>query len=237
METLFQYVAPPSRCGYLPDRLWSLEYEMLAGMTPADYQERLLTGWRRFGSMVFRPRCPSCTACRSLRVLVDRFRPNRSQRRAQKRNQGEVVLRIGPPEISRAKLRLYDAYHAFQAEHKGWPLHPARDVDSYFESFANNPFPTEEWCYYLKERLVGVGYVDVLPAGMSAIYFFSDPAERDRSLGTWNVLSIIAECAARRLPHLYLGYYVADCGSLAYKGNFSPNQVLGPDGTWLDFQV
>src|SRR5262249_18020189 len=103
METLFQYVAPPSRCGYLPDRLWSLEYELLAGMTPADYQRRLLAGWRRFGSMVFRPRCQACTACQSLRVIVDRFRPNRSQRRADKLNAGQVELRVGPPAVAKAK--------------------------------------------------------------------------------------------------------------------------------------
>src|SRR4051794_22421887 len=82
MESLFRFVASPSQCGYLPDRLWSLEYEMVGRVTPAEYMERLRAGWRRFGATLFRPRCGSCRECRSLRVVVSAFRPDRSQRRA-----------------------------------------------------------------------------------------------------------------------------------------------------------
>jgi arginine-tRNA-protein transferase len=100
-----------------------------------------------------------------------------------------------------------------------------------------NPFPTEEWCFFVGRQLVGVGYVDALPGGLSAIYFFYDPELRRRSLGTFNVLCLIRECQERQLPHLYLGYYVAGCESLCYKANFTPNQVLGPDGVWRDFRL
>ena len=209
---------------------------MVGQMTAADYLGRLKAGWRRFGGMLFRPRCPACRACQSLRVLVDRFRTNRSQKRAFKTNAGQVELVIGEPSVSRAKLRLYDAYHAYQTETKGWPEHPAKDIESYSQSFVENPIPTEEWCYYLDQQLIGVGYVDCLPEGLSAIYFFYDPAFRQRSLGTFNVLSLLAESAQRRLPHLYLGYYVEGCQSLAYKCTYAPNQILGPDGLWRDFR-
>lgn len=236
MESLFRYIAPPSRCGYLPEQLWSLEYEVVGTLTAAEYEQRLLDGWRRFGNMVFRPRCPSCTACRSLRVLVDRFRPDRSQKRCRKANEREVALHIGSPSVSREKLRLYDRYHAFQSDAKGWPEHPPKDVESYVHSFVDNPFFTEEWCYLVAGRLVGVGYVDVVPQGMSAIYFVYDPDERPRALGTWNVLRLIEECRARRLPYLYLGYHVADCPSLAYKARFVPNQIRLPEGRWVEFR-
>jgi arginine-tRNA-protein transferase len=235
MESLFRYVAPPSQCGYLPEQLWRLEYEQVAILSPAEYLECLRHGWRRFGTMLFRPRCRNCTACLSLRVVVDHFRPDRSQRRARKANEGIVHLQIGEPAVSPAKLALYDRYHAYQSEAKGWPSHPAKDAFEYARSFVDNPFPTEEWCYYLGRRLVGVGYVDVLPGGMSAIYFFYDPDERWRSLGTWNVLGMIERAAARKAPHVYLGYYVADCPSMTYKSRFRPNQILGPDGQWHDF--
>jgi arginine-tRNA-protein transferase len=235
MESLFRYVAPPSICGYLPDRRWSLEYEMVTAISAEEYQERLLQGWRRFGAMLFRPQCAACQACQSLRVDVARFRLSRSQRRACQLNEGEIDVRVGPPTVSRTKLQLYDRFHAFQAEEKGWPIHPAKDAASYRESFVNNPSFTEEWCHFLGDRLVGVGYVDRLPAGLSAIYFFYDPDERQRSLGTWNVLTVLAEAARCRLPYVYLGYFVRGCASLAYKGNFQPNQVLHPDGFWHDF--
>ena len=58
MESLIRYVAPPSRCGYLPDQIWSLEYEMALTVSPAEYMEQLRQGWRRLGFMMFRPQCP-----------------------------------------------------------------------------------------------------------------------------------------------------------------------------------
>jgi arginine-tRNA-protein transferase len=279
MESLFQYVAPPTRCGYLPRQKWSLEYDYVASLTPAEYLRLLLDNWRRFGNMLFRPVCTSCRACRSLRVVVPRFRPDRSQKRCRKVNEGVVELRIGEPSVSRAKLNLYDRYHAFQADHKSWPHHAPHDASSYADSFVHHPFPVEEWCYYLDGRLLGVGYVDVLPGekseirnpksernpkdqeekpksseegvsdfgfrisdlsnegGLSAIYFFYDPRQRERSLGTWNVLCLLEEAARRRLPHVYLGYYVEGCGSMSYKTRFVPNQLRGEDGVWRDFRV
>src|SRR5579884_2165211 len=139
MQSLFHYVAPPSPCGYLPSQQWSLEYEMVASLTADEYFAWILQGWRRFGGMLFRPRCQGCQACQSLRVDVARFRPNRSQRRVIKVNESQVQMRIGRPTVTRAKLQLYDRYHAFQSDLKGWPLHPAKDAASYRESFVNNP--------------------------------------------------------------------------------------------------
>jgi arginine-tRNA-protein transferase len=235
MESLFQFVAPESSCGYLPDQLWSLEYEYVGRMTAAEYMERMHAGWRRFGHVTFRPRCRSCQACLPIRVVVDRFRPDRSQRRAGRANEGIVDVQIGTPSVSRAKLALYDRYHAFQAENKGWPSQPAKDAEEFRHSFADNPFPTQEWCYYLQNKLIAVGYVDDLPGALSAIYFFYDPVERRRSLGTWNVLNVIQAARNRRIPHVYLGYYVGKCPSMMYKARFRPNQVLGPNGQWRDF--
>ena len=39
MESLFRYLAPPSSCGYLPDRQWSLEYEMVGAMDAGEYKD------------------------------------------------------------------------------------------------------------------------------------------------------------------------------------------------------
>jgi leucyl-tRNA---protein transferase len=235
MESLIRYVAPPSACGYLPDQTWSLEYELVRNLSAAEYAERMLRGWRRFGRAMFRPRCLACQACQPLRVLADQFRPNRSQRRAVKANQGITELRMRAPSVTKTKLQLYDRYHAFQAEAKGWPLHPAKDSQSYASSFVDNPFATQEWCYYIGNRLVGVGYVDDVPCGLSAIYFYYDPQYRHMALGTWNVLNVLRAAAGKPVPHLYLGYYVAGCRSMEYKALFRPSQVLGPNGCWHAF--
>jgi leucyl-tRNA---protein transferase len=233
---LFEFATPPSPCSYLPGATASLQYQVFGVMSASDYCGRMTAGWRRFGHTLFRPQCPKCTACRSLRVPVATFRPNRSQRRAWRDN-GDVQLFIGRPGVTREKLDLYDSFHAFQSGHRGWPLHAPKDAAEYLSSFVENPFPTEEWCFYLGDELVGVGYVDVLPAGLSAIYFYHDPSQRRRSLGTFNVLGVIAAAERRGLPYVYLGYYVEGCSSLEYKGNFTPNERLEPDGRWVPFRA
>src|SRR5262245_13948626 len=99
MISLFHYLTPPGPCEYLPDQTWQYEHEVVAALSAAEYQARLQQGWRRFGHLLFRPRCPDCTACRSLRIDVAGFRANRSQRRNYKLNAGRVELTIGRPAV------------------------------------------------------------------------------------------------------------------------------------------
>lgn len=213
-----------------------MHYEIVRAMSPEEYGQRLLAGWRRFGYAIFQPRCERCRACRSLRVVVDRFRPNRSQRRAWKMNT-DLKLVVGPPSVSEEKVELYDRFHEFQRGKRGWEEQAPKEESSYVEMFVANPFPALEWCYYLGNRLVAVGYVDHVPQALSAIYFFYDPAMRRRSLGTFNILRII-ECAKRlEIPHVYLGYFVEGCRSLEYKANFAANQIIDEGLGWRDFRV
>src|SRR5262245_18968341 len=165
MQPLFSFVAPPSRCGYLPEETWSLRYDMVKDLSASDYLACMLDGWRRFGCMLFRPQCPECNACQALRVDVSRFRPSRSQMRARRLNQDSVQLKIGAPSVTQAKLRLYDRFHAYQSVAKGWPEHPPKDAGAYRDSFVYNPQFTEEWCYFVDGNLAGVGYVDNLQTG------------------------------------------------------------------------
>jgi arginine-tRNA-protein transferase len=243
MDSIFRYTAPVGPCSYLPKERASLEYEYVAELSQEEYLQRMQENWRRFGHVMFRPTCPTCRACRAVRVRAAEFRPDRSQRRVRKLNESVIERRIGTPAVTREKLDLYDRYHAFQADAKGWPQHEPRDRDSYADSFVDHPFPVEEWSYHLEGRLVGVGYVDALQveprevAGLSAIYFYYDPDERDRSLGTWNVLCLIDEAVRRGLSYVYLGYYVAGCGSMEYKPRFVPNELRGEDGEWRLFRT
>jgi leucyl-tRNA---protein transferase len=233
MEPAVTFFSTVSPCEYLPDRRWQLRYELVPHLRPADYQQRLQQGWRRFGYAVFRPDCPSCRMCQPLRVPVATFRPNPSQRRAWKRNLGEVALRVGAPTLSPERVDLWTRFHRYGHETKGWPAEAGGDLEMLLE----NPFRTEEWTYYVGNRLVAVAYVDALPGALSAIYCYYDPTERARSLGTFNILSLLAPARERGLPHVYLGYYVAGCRSMEYKRKFRPNEVLRPNGTWEAFDV
>src|SRR5437588_7598741 len=137
MISLLHYETPPGPCGYLSGQTWRFEHELVATMSPTEYEERLRQGWRRFGHLLFRPRCPSCTACRSLRVDVARFRPDRSMRRIRKANQSDIHRVIRTPRVNPAQLDLYDRYHRFQTGKKGWPEHPAEDAQNYVQSFVD----------------------------------------------------------------------------------------------------
>ncbi len=232
METLVRWTDPPRRCNYRPDHICRSEYLCVSALSADEYMAYLLAGWRRFGYTLFRQNCSGPDACRSLRVDAARFLPNRSQRRARKTNEGTVHLRIGAPSVTPEKLALFDRFHADRSEMRGWPPDEPYDAQEYARSFVSNPFPTQEWCYFLDDALVGVGYVDHLWGGLSAIYFAHDPKYRDRSLGTWNVLSLLERASTLGLPHVYLGYHNAGCLSLQYKARFRPNQSLDPDGVW-----
>lgn len=231
MQTLMTFVSQADRCQYLADQQWRFEYEIVAEATPAEYADRLRNGWRRFGYSLFRPVCDHCSRCRSVRVPVASFKPDRSQRRAWKANAGQVALHIGEPAETDEKRSLFEAFHDYQHVAKGW----SNGASDYEEMFVANPFPTEEWRYRLGPRLVGVGYVDRVPDGLSLIYYFHDPESRERSLGTYNILVAIDIARKAGLPYVYLGYYVEGCRSLEYKGRFQPNEALQPDGQWRTF--
>jgi arginyl-tRNA--protein-N-Asp/Glu arginylyltransferase len=215
---------PPSPCQYLPDQQCQLQQELWAELHPADYMGLVKDGWRRAGPVVYRPDCPDCRRCQSLRVPVDTFLPTESQRRAWRRNAADVEVRIGLPSNTPQCLELFGRFHSHGHRTKGWPA--PDEGDMVIDLLLMNPFRTEEWSYWIDGRLAGLGYVDALPEGLSAIYFIHDPDHHRRSLGTFNILMMIDAARRRNLPHVYLGYYVKGCRSLEYKARFSPNQIL-----------
>jgi len=234
MEKGLSYIAQPSQCHYLLDQEWQLEYRIIPTLDSQMYLELLNQGWRRFGWMLFRPRCASCQACQPIRVLVDTFHPDRSQRRVQKSNSNTHLV-IGPPEIDAARLDVYYRHHQHHAETKGWPAPNLDDAVSHIASIVDGPFPVQEWAYYIDGQLVAISYVDALADGYSGIYFYHDPDFRKLSLGNWICLSMIEQAKLDGLPYIYLGYYIKDCRSMEYKGKFAPNQVLTPDGAWINY--
>lgn len=231
MLSVYRFKTPPSQCQYLADRNWQLEYEIVAMLSAKEYEQKINQGWRKFGSALFRPQCHGCTACESLRVLVNEFKPNRNQRRVTKANQ-ETELRIVNPSLTKEKIELYIRHHEHHTETKGWPKRensPAQTISSMIK----NPFQMQEWQYYRDGKLIGVSYIDPLPLGYSGVYFYYDPDYRFLSPGTWIVLSMIEQAKIDQKPYVYLGYYVQNCGSMEYKAKFDPHEVLTQDGRWV----
>jgi leucyl-tRNA---protein transferase len=216
---------PPGPCSYIPELTSTLEYRFILGMDTGQYHEMLRRGWRRFGYTFFRPKCEGCKKCQSLRVRVEDFHPTKSQRRSLKRNKHLKIL-IGQPSVSDEHLRLYEAYHDDMSQRRGWPLQ-SYDQEEYIESFVTGGGEfAREFRYFDNSKLVGVGLVDVLPDGLSSIYFFHDPKWRKLSPGVFSVLTEIDFARQMGLNYLYLGYWIEENQSMEYKGRYKPHEIL-----------
>jgi arginyl-tRNA--protein-N-Asp/Glu arginylyltransferase len=230
MLVLQQFVADDQRCAYLPDRASRLEYTYAASLSPAEYEALMNRGYRKFGALLFRPVCSACDECRPVRVSLEEFRPDQSQRRALKRN-GDLVVRVGRPRCDSARLDLYERYHRAQAERKGWP-DGHKDARDYAFSFVQNPLPAAEISAWEGDTLRAVSLVDLTPNVASAVYHYYDPAQRERSLGTFVLLETFRVARELQKRWVYLGYHVAGCASMAYKARFRPCEVLDAGGEW-----
>ena len=104
--------------------------------------------------------------------------------------------------------------------------------EGFEEYLYRSPLESIEIEYRSQGRLLGVGIADVEPRALSAVYCFFDPRESARSLGVFNVLTLIGECARRGLLWCYLGYYVAGARTMAYKAGYRPCELLKEDGGW-----
>jgi len=232
MIVLQRFTAEDRHCFYLPDRPSRLEYEMVAALTPEEYEDRMNRGYRKFGPMLFRPACEPCHECRPIRIRVPEFIPDRSQRRALKRN-ADLTVRFAPPTVDDTRLDLYNRYHVAQTARKGWP-EMEKDAEDYAFSFVQTPIPAVEVSAWEGDALLAVAITEVTPNVVSGVYHYHDPDLSDRSLGVFVMLQTIE--LARRLgkPYAYFGYYVADCASMSYKARFRPCEILGADGVWRE---
>ena len=225
MSPEFRFSTAPSACLYLPAEVCQMSYRLMAGLGDVEYARLLNRGWRRFGYQFFRPICPACAKCRSLRVKVAEFTPNKAQRRALKANE-DVQLVVRPRSVSAEHIRLYNEYHAFMAVEKGWP-DGGITPEEYHNHFLGAPFAfAYDFLYFLGARLIAVGLVDVTAEASSSAYFFHDPALRSRSLGVFSMLQELEHARARHIPHHHLGYWIPECPSMRYKSAYRPLELL-----------
>jgi arginine-tRNA-protein transferase len=224
---LQQLIEPPRTCSYLEDRQAQLEMMVLVDVSAAELEVLLARGYRHFGPVFFRPKCADCTECVTLRVVTREFSPSRSQRRA-KKTASRFRREVGEPKVDAERLALYERWHASRERRRGWGENPV-DAERYALDFAF-PQPTAREVRFFDDaaggKLVAIGIVDQMEHAASAVYFFYDPDIEHVSLGVAHIVMLIDDARRAGLQHVYLGYRVEGCASLAYKSRYEPYELL-----------
>lgn len=185
-------------------------------------------GYRRSGVHLYRPDCDNCSACISCRIPVAQFKFKRRHRKIWLANHDLVVKETHTLNQVQG-FALYRTY--INTRHSDGDMYPA--TPEQFQAFIKARTADTRYIeFYSGERLLAVSVLDELERGFSAVYTFFDPAESKRSLGNFVILWQIRTALARKLPYLYLGYWIKDCPKMQYKSSFRPIEML-VDGNWI----
>jgi len=228
------FVTSPSPCPYLPGKQERKIFTELTGQHAGELNDALgRIGFRRSQSVAYRPSCAGCTACVSVRVVADEFRPNASQRKLIRRH-ADLEITACKPWATEEQFALLQRYLA--KRHPGGGM-AAMDENDYADMVEQSPVSS----YVIEYRepsvngepgkLVGACITDQQADGLSMIYSFFDADEDTRpGLGNFIIMEHIMRSRAARLPYVYLGYWVKGSERMAYKTRYRPIEVLGPNG-------
>lgn len=219
-----------SQCSYLQNQTARLPMSLPARpLKPEDFDLLMDSGYRRSGAFYYNTQCPRCRACLPIRLEVDQFCPNRSQRRAVARS-SQLRFQLSEPQLDQQRVDLFNLHRHQRGLSKGESQVSAQDYASFLLSAHNESLELSVW---MAGQLIAISITDVGLRCLSAVYCFFDPQYSKLSLGTLCVLKQIELARLNRLRWLYLGYYVAANAHLSYKSSFRPHQMR-IDGQWQD---
>jgi len=235
LKLLRFYLTAPAPCPYLEGQIERKVFTPLIGELAGELNEALThIGFRRSQTIAYRPACENCSACYSVRIVIDGFAPTRNQKRIIRRNR-DLVRTVAPAE---ATLEQYELLHSYLvARH---PEGGMADMDraDYATMVQDTSVDTLIVEYREPESAGGAlkafCLVDRISDGLSMVYSAFDPALLERSLGLWMIFDHIDLCREFGLDYVYLGYWIDECQKMAYKSRFRPLEILGAAG-WEEF--
>jgi arginine-tRNA-protein transferase len=218
-------------CPYLAGRVARMPLRLpLERIDREGFDQLLAQGDRRFGPLLYRTRCPDCAACEPIRVPTAAFRMSKSQRRVWKRSANDVRVEVGLPAATPRHLELFDRHK----RERGLARNEAPTTEEQYRfHLVDTCVDTREVRYFVRDELVAVSILDVGRTSASSVYHYFDPDEESRALGVYSVLWEIEWCRRASIDWYYLGLYVADCRSLAYKAQYRPHQRR-VGGEWIE---
>jgi leucyl-tRNA---protein transferase len=234
------YLTSPTPCPYLPGQTERKVFTHLVGKRSRELNDMLTQGgFRRSQTIAYRPACDACRACISVRVVVDDFVPSRNMLKVLKNN-ADIIGTMQPNKPTSEHYSLFRSY--LDARHGIGGMADMTVLD--FAMMVEDSHVDTSVVEYRKRGpdsaftgkgtgpLLGVSLTDVLGDGLSMVYSFYDADMESRSLGTLMILDHIARTRTLGLKYLYLGYWVKDSRKMNYKGRFTPQERLLPEG-WL----
>ncbi len=228
LRDLKVYTTYPHSCSYLQEQeATTLFVDPRQEVDQTLYSNLSVLGFRRSGNHLYRPHCSNCDACIPARIPVQDFNPNRSQRRALKRNV-DLEVELTSDIRDQSAFDLYRRY--IERRHADGDMYPP-DREQY-QSFLDNAWEcTRYYRFYAGGTLIAIAVVDELLDGLSAIYTFFDPDLDARSLGRYAILWQIERAREQNLDYLYLGYWIRGCKKMAYKSEYRPLEIY-VNGRW-----
>lgn len=203
-------------CPYIDGNTFTEEYFFSYNMSPSEFNIFVQQGWRKFGYFFFRPACKSCLKCTPIRIVCKKLELTKSQRKLINKNQ-DLTIKFVETTYDEEVYQVYKKHSKIRFEKEA-------NQSDFIANFIENATKSITSKYYLNDKLIAAGFLDVASNGLSSVYFVFDPDYSERGLGNYSVLKEIEYAVTLNIDYYYLGFYIPENNHMNYKNKYSPHE-------------